>query len=161
MIYRTWFCLNRNCRHEFTVADQDAPPCPRCAGTKTQWIPKTTGVISGKTRNIDQTVKEMRAAYPNQGNWRSPGRGERSAPYLNPEAVGKNRRRFAPASNPGWGIDLPTDKAGRIIDAARCAPTGVTIKAPAVVGAKVPVAKNSPSQTGMIPKYEAVHRGKL
>ena len=154
MIYRTYFCLNRNCKHEFTVADLDHPPCPRCGGEKVQWIPKTTGVISARTANVDATVKEA-LAFVGDKNYNSPRMGERMAPKLNPSIAGMATKKFAAA--PGWAIDCPVGKDGNI-NQAYCAPAGVTAKVSHGVGTKSKVRGDSPSPTGMIPKYEAVHR---
>ena len=160
MIYRTWFCLNRHCRHEYTVADVDNPPCPRCGEVRVRWIPGTTGVISSKTRAIDRTVAELKQTYGDQ-NYRSPVRGERAAPPTMPALVKGRTRRFAPAGGGGWSTELPTTADGRLYDGAFCGPSGVTAKLARQVGsaaAKVPVDKRAATVTGAIPKFEAVHR---
>lgn len=163
MIYKTWFCLNRNCRHEFTVADVENPPCPRCTGTRVQWIPRTTGVISSRTRNIDNTVKELRQAYGDK-NYRSPVAGEAVNPKPNIVPVPGRTRRFAPAGGPGWGVDLPMTPNHQLYDAAYCGPTGVTAKVSAQVGnapSKVPLDPRAATSTGAIPRFEARHQGAI
>ena len=153
VIFRSWFCLNRHCRHEFTVADLDHPPCPRCGGSKVRWLPRTVGVISAKTQAIDATVKETLQVIGDK-NYTSPRMGERMAPPLNPMARGPTKK-FAPA--PGWAIDCPVGADGNI-NQAFCAPAGITAKVNHGVGTKTQLRADSPSSTGMLPKYEAVHR---
>jgi len=162
LIYRTFACLNRNCLHEFTVTDQEAAPCPRCSGARTKWVPRTTGVISGKTRQADQAVRELRDAYGDK-NYNSPRIGQRAEPRHNPVVVPGKGRKFAPAANPTWATELPTTSDGKLYDGAYCGTTGVTAKVSHGVGnsaAAIPVAKNSASRTGAIPKFEASHRPK-
>ena len=153
MIYRSWICLNRNCLHQWTEVDSDHPPCPRCAGSKVQWVPKTTGVISQKTQSIDATVKETVKAIGDK-NYASPKMGQRMAPKINPTPT-SHTKKFAPA--PGWSIDCPVGADGNI-NQAFCAPAGITAKVSHGIGRKSQVRADSPSPTGMIPKYEAVHR---
>lgn len=135
MIYRTWICLNRHCLHENTVADVEYPPCPRCGGAKVKWVPRTVGVLSSRTRNIDQTVRELaRETYTDQGdkNWNSPRRGERAAPRVNP-SLGSNVMPYTPAGAPAWGANLPVDpKTGAPL--AYCGNTNVTAPLRAEVG---------------------------
>jgi hypothetical protein len=157
MIYRTFFCLNRNCMEEFTVTDQENPPCPICGGAKVQWIPKTTGVMSEKTQSVDNTVKQLQADYGNK-NYRSPVRGESTAPRPAPQVPGRTMR-FAPKSNPGWALNIPVDQNGHVIDRASCGPTGVTVKGKHPVGdgrSKVPL--NDRVGSGPTPRLEASHR---
>ena len=157
MIYHTYFCLNRNCKHEFTVVDQDHPPCPRCTGKKVQWIPRTTGVISGKTSSIDKTVKDLVQTYGDK-NYNSPRAGLRAAPQVNPSVVPGRTRKFAPANAPGWALEIPTDGNGWLTGNAYCGPTGVTANVTHGQGVKTQLRKESPTPTGSVPKYEAAHR---
>jgi hypothetical protein len=145
--------LNRNCQYEWTEVDSDHPPCPRCAGAKVQWLPRTTGVISAKTASADATVKETVKALGDK-NYNSPRMGERMAPRVNPAPRGPTKP-FSPA--PGWSINCPVGQDGNI-NQAFCAPAGVTAKVTHGVGTKSQVRADSPSPTGMIPKYEAIHR---
>ena len=157
MIYRTFFCLNRNCMEEFTVTDEENPPCPLCGGDKVQWIPKTTGVISQATQNADNTVKQLQADYGHK-NYRSPVRGEGVNPRPEPTVPGRTMR-FAPKSNPGWALDLPVDQKGHLSGSAYCGPTGITVKGKHPVGdgrAKVPMSDKVSG--GPSPKFEAAHR---
>ena len=157
MIYRTYFCLNRNCKHEFTVVDQDHPPCPRCAGTKVQWLPRTTGVMSAKTASIDNTVKDLVKTYGDK-NYSSPARaGERAAPRVNPSPVAGQTRRFAPAAAAGWAVDVPIDRNGGYAG-AYCGPAGVTAKVSHGVGVRTSLDPRSPTPTGSVPKIEGTHR---
>lgn len=156
MIYRTWFCLNRHCQHEFTVVDVDNPPCPRCSGTRVKWLPRTTGIISGKTAAIDKTVAELKTQYGDV-NFNSPRAGERMQPRSMPGLVPGRTRRYAPGGGGGWAAELPTDPNGRLYDSAYCGHTGVTSKVAAQVGNRVPVDKRAATTTGAIPKFEARH----
>jgi hypothetical protein len=153
VIYRSWICLNRNCLYQWTVADLDHPPCPRCAGTKVQWVPATRGIISQGTKHVDTIVKETIKSIGDK-NYQSPRMGSRMAPQVNPAPAGPTKK-FAPA--PGWSIDCPVGADGNI-NQAFCAPAGITAKVSHGVGHKSQVRADSPSPTGMIPKYEAVHR---
>ena len=158
MIYRTWFCLNRYCKHEFTQADADHPPCPRCGGLHVKWIPGTTGVISSKTRAIDQTVKEMRGQYGDV-NFASPRRHERMQPKANPTPTGRSRRWQAPGQN-GWAIDLPETPNGQLYNQSVCAPAGITAKLSTSVNTVQGPHKWAASSTGAVPKFEARHNPK-
>jgi len=157
MIYRTFFCLNRNCpQEEFTITDMEDPPCPACAG-RCQWLPRTTGTLSPKTQNIDSTVRELQQAYGDK-NYQSPVRGEPMRPKPPPEVAGRSMR-FAPKSNPGWAVNLPVDQNGHLTGASFCGPTGVTVKGQHPVGdgrAKVPL--NNKVSGGPTPQVEASHR---
>jgi len=79
-ITRSYVCLNRNCQHEHTSAD-DYPPCPRCGGLRSKWLPKPFA-ISRVAAGIDQTVKEItnndsigRDLGTPMTNFRTPERG--------------------------------------------------------------------------------------
>jgi hypothetical protein len=159
MIYRTWFCLNRHCKYEFTMADADHPPCPRCGGLHVKWIPGTTGIISGKTRAIDATVKDLQARNP-QGvdiNYQSPRRGERMMPRINPVTNGRSRK-WSPQA--GWNIDLPETPNGQLYNQSICSPAGITAKLSTPVGTAHGAHKWAATSTGVVPRYEARHSGK-
>jgi hypothetical protein len=162
VIFRSWFCLNRHCRHEWTEADADHPPCPRCGGLRVKWIPGTTGIISGKTKAIDATAKDLIARNP-QGvniNYQSPRRGERMMPKVNPVPTGRSRRWQAPGQA-GWAIDLPETPNGQLYNQSYCAPAGVTAKLSTAVGTPRGAHKWAATGTGAVPRYEARHRGKV
>jgi len=154
MIIRSWACLNRHCLHQWD-GDGDHPPCPRCRGIRVKWVPRPVAILSAKTKQVDATVAQLTATYGDK-NYRSPVRHERVAPRVNPIATPGKTMRFEPKGMAGWAADLPLDAAGN--PAAICSPTGVTAKLPISadrLGTRVQVAKNSPSATGSVPKYEA------
>jgi hypothetical protein len=99
MINRTLFCLNKHCRHEFTMATQGEahPPCPRCGNLHVRWVPKPVAIRSQATQKIDATVAEL----VGQKNMNSPRMGERMQPRINPTVVPGRTQRFAPAGAPG------------------------------------------------------------
>lgn len=158
MINRTWFCLNRHCKHEFTLADTDHPPCPRCGGIHVRWVPKPIAIRSAATTKADRTVTEMHAQLGDK-NFNSPRMGERMAPKVNPTPVPGRTQKFAPVGAPGagWAVDMPLDQNGQMTG-SYCGPTGVTAKVAHQVGTKVPVDKRAATATGAVPKYEATHR---
>src|ERR1700752_3663062 len=127
MIYRTWYCLNKNCRHEFTGADADHRPCPRCTGVKVKWIPRTTGIMSGKTRAIDNTVADLRKVYGDK-NYNSPQLGRRAEPKHNPDLVQGRTAKFAAPGALGWATDIPIDPNTGKMPSSYCGTTGVTAK---------------------------------
>lgn len=137
------------------MADKDHPPCPRCGCLHVKWIPRTTGVISGKTQNIDRTVKEL-VAQSGDKNYNSPRRGERAAPRLNPTVTPGRTMKFAPTDAPGagWALDIPTANG---VPLTYCGPTGVTAKVGnAMVGDGA--ARVKATRAGPTPRYEARHR---
>lgn len=159
MIYRTFVCLNRHCLHEFTVADTDSPPCPRCTCVHTKWLPKSFAVKSEKTRQADQAVKEVRQAYGDK-NYNSPHRYERMEPRYNPIAIKGQTRPYQAPGMQGWGLEVPVDKNGQYFG-SYCGTTGVTAKLPVNVGVRQAVSPRSPSETGGVPVFEATHKGRI
>lgn len=158
MIIRSWICLNKHCLHQWD-GEGDHPPCPRCGGIRVQWVPRPVALRSDRTKEIDRTVSQLTAAYGDK-NYRSPRRHESTAPKVNPVVTPGKTMKFQPAGMAGWSVDLPLDAAGN--PASICAPTGVTAKLPIAagkLGVKTQVSEKSPNSTGMVPKYEAVHRG--
>lgn len=155
MITRSFFCLNRHCRHSFDAVDDEAPACPRCTGARTQWVPKTTGTISGKTRQTDRDMRDLTASY-GMTNYNSPRHGERAMPQVQPTAVKGRTRKWEPM--PGWSVNLPENAQGQLHDSAYCAPTGVTAPQKVVLGGSIPVDKRSATATGAVPLYDASFR---
>lgn len=158
MIYRTWFCLNKHCRHEFTVADKENPPCPRCTGIHVKWLPKPVGIISGKTKQTDADVKGLQRIY-GEKNYRSPVRGERAAPKVNPSLVPGQTARYGAPGAPGWNTEIPIDPNTGVMPGSYCGPTGVTAKLGTAIGNRTPLHKLAATPTGGIPRIEATHRG--
>lgn len=158
MIYRTFFCLNKHCRHEFTVTDNMYPPCPRCSGLKTKWIPKTTGVISGKTRQADADVRGLQRIY-GEKNYKSPSMGQRMEPRHNPELIPGQTQRYGAPGFAGWSTEIPIDPQTGVMPRSYCGTTGVTAKLASPVGNKTPIMPQAATSTGGIPAYEASHRG--
>jgi hypothetical protein len=115
VINRTWFCLNKWCRHEFTVADQDHPPCVRCGGLHVRWVPKPIAIKSEATKKADRSVADLQQQYGDK-NFNSPRMGERMAPKVNPTPVPGRTMKFAAPNVQGWAVDLPLDPNGRVID---------------------------------------------
>jgi hypothetical protein len=157
MVVRSWFCLNKFCRHEFTVADADHPPCPRCGGLHVRWVPKPVAIKSEATKKADATVAEMQKMYGDK-NFQSPRMHERMAPKVNPTVVPGKTQRFAPASPlPGFALDVPVGPSGTI-EQAYCGPTGVTAKVSAAVGARAGDTRVGGRRLGVGGRFEASHR---
>jgi hypothetical protein len=157
MINRTWFCLNRYCKHEFTMADADHPPCPRCGGLHVRWVPKPIAIKSAATQKADRTVADMQKQYGDQ-NFNSPRMHERMQPRVNPVAVPGKTQRFAPAAAvPGFALDVPVGPSGTI-EQAYCGPTGVTAKVSASVGQRTQTTRVGGKGLGVGGRFEAVHR---
>jgi hypothetical protein len=157
MVNRTWFCLNKWCRHEFTMADADHPPCPRCGGLHVRWVPKPVAIKSAATQKADATVAQMQQQYGDQ-NFNSPRRYERMAPQVNPTVVPGKTQRFAPASPlPGFALDVPVGPSGAI-EQAYCGPTGVTSPVSAQIGARAGTTRVGGSRLGVGGRFEGVHR---
>jgi hypothetical protein len=155
MVVRTWFCLNKFCRHTFDMADADHPPCVRCGGIHVKWIPKQVNILGERTKQADRDVRALQQVYGDK-NYRSPQRHEAVAPKLNPVVTPGKTIPFTPMQ--GWSADIPVDASGAPMTV--CAPTGVTAKLPVnSIGQRVPVDKRSATSTGAIPKYEARHQG--
>ncbi|HWS65698.1 MAG TPA: hypothetical protein VN325_23310 [Steroidobacteraceae bacterium] len=153
MIYRSWFCLNKHCKSEFTVADADHPPCPRCGGLHVRWLPKPFGIKSERTKQADKAVKEVIETYGDK-NYVSPTRYERMEPRHNPIPIKGQTRKYVAPGMDGWAAEIPVDKNGHYFS-SYCAPTGVTAPVSAALNARTPVSTQSPSPTGSVPKFEA------
>ena len=110
MITRSWFCLNKHCKREFTVATEGEahPPCVYCGGLHVRWVPKPVAIKSAATQKVDKTVADT-LKYMSNNTFNSPRMGERMAPRVNP-TPGGNTHRFAPAA--GWAADVPVDNSG-------------------------------------------------
>jgi hypothetical protein len=160
-VYRTFVCLNRNCQHEHT-SDRDFPPCPRCGGLRSKWLPKPFA-ISKVRAGIDQTVKELtnddhkarELGIKPMTNFNTP---ERDRPARIKEPINYAQRDpmlpFAPnGGQHGFGLNLPREcfmGNGK----AYCGTTGTS--APV----KVPMGQVQPS-SGLpdpTPVFEGRHR---
>jgi hypothetical protein len=118
---RSFSCLNRRCRYEFTT-DADHPPCPRCRGLRVQWVPKSFGINTARTASIDKTARDLASDF-GLTNFRTPEAG-RAAVAL-PASTGQTAGTFEP--QPGWKINIPA-AALTGHGSAVCMPTGVTAK---------------------------------
>jgi hypothetical protein len=156
MIYRTWFCLNKYCRSEFTVADADHPPCTRCGCLHVRWVPKPFGIKSERTKQADQAVKEVKEIYGDK-NYNSPQRYERMEPRHNPIPVKGQTRKYAAPGMEGWATEVPVDKNGHYFS-SYCGTTGVTAPVSVPQNARIPVLPNSPTAIGSVPQIQASHR---
>jgi len=79
MIIRTWACLNRNCRNEWT-ADGDHPKCPKCGALKVKWVPGGFAIMK-KSPGYDKTIRSL-TDHAGMTNMSDPVAGERSAPKV-------------------------------------------------------------------------------
>jgi hypothetical protein len=157
MVNRTWFCKNKWCRNEFTVADADHPPCPRCGNLHVSWVPKPVAIRSEATKKADATVKVMQQQYGDK-NFNSPRMHERMAPKVNPTVVPGKTQHFAPASPlPGFALDVPVGPSGAI-EQCYCGPTGVYSRVSAPIGARAGITKVGGKGIGVGGKFEGVHR---
>jgi hypothetical protein len=144
VIRKTWACLNRHCLHTFTSDAGDFPPCVRCGGIKVKWVPMPFAVRSQRTQDIDRTVSELKHTYGDK-NYRTPVRGEPTAPRVN-HAAGSRSQRYTPPGMAGWSADIPLDAAGNFT--AHCAPTGVTAKVSVSQGQRASASRVTDPKTG-------------
>jgi hypothetical protein len=156
MIYRSWFCLNKHCRHEFTLADADHPPCPRCGCAHVKWLPKPFGIKSERTRQADLAVKEVIAASGDK-NYNSPRMHERMEPRHNPVPIKGQTRKYVAPGMEGWAAEVPVDKNGHYFG-SYCGTTGVTAPVAVPQNTRAGVSSRAPSSTGAVPIIEASHR---
>jgi hypothetical protein len=161
MIIRTWGCLNRRCRNEWT-ADGDHPPCPKCGALKVKWIPGGFHVAK-KSPGYDKTIRSIteRAGMTNMND---PAAGERAAPRPKVAAAAK----FQDITVGGYGGKVGLDAAGRPVPT--CMPNGMSDTMTIATGGKfrdggvaVPVRQgdrlvNAPLR-GPTPKVVARHKG--
>lgn len=157
MIVKSWLCLNKWCVHEYTMADADHPPCPRCGGLHVRWVPKPVAIRSAATQKADRTVAQMQKQYGDK-NFNSPRMHERMAPQVNPTVTPGKTQHFAPASPlPGFALDVPVGPSGAI-EQCYCGPTGVYSKVSAPIGARAGITKVGGKGIGVGGKFEASHR---
>ena len=130
MIVRTYACLNRHCRHEFDHAGGGGggfPPCPRCRGLRTQWIPRPVAIRSPATTHADTIARQLAADF-GMTNFASPQVGRaaiRGRPGYTTTPQPNGPMTYEP--QPGWRVNMPAEAlAGD--GKAFCAPTGVTAK---------------------------------
>lgn len=117
MIIRTWGCLNRRCRNEWT-ADGDHPPCPKCGGLKVKWIPGGFA-IAKKSPGYDKTIRTLtdRAGMTDMNE---PRAGERAKP----KPVIPNAAKFQDVTVGGFSGKVGLDKNGAPVPT--CLPNGMT-----------------------------------
>jgi len=132
MVWRSYSCLNRNCRNEFN-SEEDHPPCPRCRGMRVRWLPKPFAI--GKVaRGIDRTTRDLADTY-GMSDIRSAVAGQSVKQATNP-AGPSSTRAFAPANSPIGGVQVPDaclDPTRSKHGMAFCGPTGAV--APLKAGA--------------------------
>jgi len=150
VIRRTWACLNRHCIHEFTT-EGNYPPCPQCGGIRVKWLPQPFAIKSEATRKVDATVAEVSKTL-GEKNYRSPVRGESMAPKV---AAAPPRGTMKVSPQPGWSLDVPTDRAGYPV--SFCGPTGVSSRLSTQVGDRV--SKVRASGPGPTPRVVHTHKG--
>lgn len=160
-VYRTFGCLNRNCRHEFTT-DNEYPSCPACGALKVKWVPKGFAILK-KSVGYDKTIKSLtdRAGMTNMNEPRA-GQRAKGRPDI-PTPVS-----YADATVGGVKGKIGLDAAGRPMPS--CEPNGMTDKVTVKPGQKftdgavsVPVKQgdrvvNAPLR-GPTPKVVARHKG--
>lgn len=161
MIIRTYGCLNRQCRNEWT-ADGDHPPCPRCGSLKVKWIPGGFAIMK-KSVGYDKTIRTLtdRAGMTNMND---PQAGQRSAPRVAAPAAAQ----FQDISVGGFKGRVGLDKNGSPVPT--CLPNGMTDTVAVPLGGKfsegrvsVPVKQGDrvvqAALRGPTPKVVARHKG--
>lgn len=119
MIIRTWGCLNRNCRNEWT-GEGDHPPCPKCGALKVKWIPGGFAIVK-KSPGYDKTIRQL---TDRQGltNINDPRAGERAAP----RAAVPTAAKFEDVSVGGFKGKVGLDAKGKPVPT--CLPNGMSDK---------------------------------
>lgn len=127
MILRTWGCLNRNCRHEWT-GEGDHPPCPACGSLKVKWIPNGFAILK-KAPGYDKTIRSLtdRAGMTNMND---PRPGERAKPRPAIPSAAK----FQDITVGGYGGKVGLDANGKPVPT--CLPNGMSDRVSVQTGGK-------------------------